>query len=125
MRVALVSGTRPDDVAGSLTYYFDPHHELQRLTFTGQAGDPTRILSAVMPRYGRRSLPTTDAAHYVGGDDRKPTSEVTVKYLPLMQAGGPKTEVRIDLRRGDVLGWEKAQVERGEPSLIPPSYRPW
>ena len=25
MRVALASGTRPDDVAGSLTYYFDEH----------------------------------------------------------------------------------------------------
>lgn len=125
MRVALVSGTRPDDVAGSLTYYFDPHHQLQRLTFMGQTADARRLLSAIVSQNGLRSLPTTDAAHYVGGDVKRPTSEVTVKYLPLMQASGPRMEARVDLRRGDVVGWEKTQVERGEPSLIPSNYRHW
>src|SRR5262249_15052442 len=51
MRVALVSGTQPDDVAGSLTYYFDPHHQLQRITFDGLTRDPRRILAATVTPY--------------------------------------------------------------------------
>lgn len=127
MRVALVTGTRPDDIAGSMSYYFDAHHQLQRITFTGQTADPRRLLATIVPRHGLKSLPTTDAAHYVGGDPKKPTSEVTVKYLPMVQsqAGTARTEVKVDLRRSDVVDWEKKQLDRGEPSLLPPSYRQW
>jgi hypothetical protein len=127
MRVPLVTGTRPDDVAGSLTYYFNQHHELQRLTFTGQSADARRLLATVVTRNGLRSLPTTDAAHYVGGNPKKPTSEVVVKYLPLIESDGnrPRTDIAIDLRRSDVVGWEKVQMETGEPKLLPTTYRQW
>src|SRR5262245_22553484 len=65
MRVAVVTGTQPDDVAGSLTYYFDEHHQLQRITFSGLTGDARRLLAAVVTPNGLKSQPTTDAAYYV------------------------------------------------------------
>jgi hypothetical protein len=86
MRVAVVSGTRPDDVAGSLTYYFDEHHELQRITFTGMTGDSRRLLAAVVTPNGLKSQPTTDAAYYVSGDPKKPSSHVSVRHLPIVRA---------------------------------------
>jgi len=126
MRVALVSGTRPDDVAGSLTYYFDEHHQLQRLTFAGQTADARRLLAATVTPNGLKSLPTTGAAHYVGGNPKQPTSQVIVKYLPQISspADGSRLEVSIDLRRTDIVGWD-GRERNGEPSLLPSSYRPW
>ena len=38
-RVALISGTREGDLAGSLTYYFNIQQRLQRITFQGSTGD--------------------------------------------------------------------------------------
>ncbi|HZN35222.1 MAG TPA: DUF6690 family protein [Pirellulaceae bacterium] len=127
MRVALVSGTRPDDVAGSLTYYFDEYHQPQRITFTGQSGDARRLLAAVVGPYGLKSLPTTDAARYVAGNPKQPTSQVVVKYLPQLQGSptSPRNEIALDLRRTDAIGWEQRQVQAGEASLLPPSYRQW
>jgi hypothetical protein len=126
MRVALVSGTRPDDLAGSLTYYFDEFHQLQRVTFNGRTGDARRLLGAVVPAHGLRSLPTTGAAHYVAGDSKKPTSHVIVNYLPLMPANSnARLEVALDLRRTDVVGWQQRQVQTGEPKALPSSFRRW
>ncbi len=127
LRVALVSGTRPDDVAGSLTYYFDEHHQLQRLTFAGLTADARRLLAATVTQSGLKSLPTTGAAHYVAGNPKQPTSQVIVKYLP--EISGPavtaRLEVAVDLRRADVLGRDRRERDLGEPSLLPSSYRPW
>ncbi len=52
MRVALVSGPRPADVHGSLTYYFDSTQQLQRVTFRGWIGEPTEFVQFVTSRHG-------------------------------------------------------------------------
>jgi hypothetical protein len=126
MRVPLVSGTQPHDVAGSLTYFFDEHHQLQRITFTGLTADPRRLLAATVTTYGLQSQPTTHAAHYTAGDPKKPTSQVLVKHLPVVSAAARvRSEVAVDLRRGDVANWTKKATQRTEPSLLPTSYRRW
>lgn len=103
MRVVLVSGTRPDDIAGSLTYFFDQHHQLQRITFSGLTRDPRRLLATVVTPYKLKSQPTTDAAHYIGGNPADPTSEVIVRHMPVIatERGFAETEVEVDLSRGD------------------------
>src|SRR5262245_12902881 len=45
LRVALVTGTRQDDLAGSLTYYFTPTQRCSKITFSGTTGDPRRLTS--------------------------------------------------------------------------------
>jgi Family of unknown function (DUF6690) len=127
MRVALVSGTRPDDVAGSLTYYFDDHHQLQRITFAGVTGDARRIVAATVTPYGLKSQPTTDAAHYIAGDPKRPTSEVTIRHLPIVRADvqRARAEVSVDLRRSEVVGWGEKAAREPEPKLVPASYRRW
>jgi hypothetical protein len=127
MRVAWVSGTRHDDVAGSLTYYFDQHHQLQRITFTGLAAEPRRLLAAVIPPYGLKSLPTTEAAHYIAGDPQQPTSEVIVKHLPVIAAdpAAPRVEVSIDLRGGNAHSPSAAVERDAEGRMLPTHYRRW
>ena len=46
----------------SNTYYFDQHHQLQRITFTGLTAEPRRLLAAVVTPNGLKSQPTTQAA---------------------------------------------------------------
>jgi hypothetical protein len=130
MRVPLVSGTQFDDIAGSLTYYFDEHHQLQRITFTGLTGDPRRLLAATVIPYGLQSQPTTHAAHYTAGDPKKPTSQVTVRHLPVVSAAARvRAEVAVDLRRSGANAFSskapgKTPIQ-SEPSLLPTSYRRW
>jgi uncharacterized protein DUF6690 len=127
MRVALVSGTRPDDVAGSLTYYFNEHHGLERVTLIGLTADPRRLLAAVVTPYGLKSQPTTDAARYIAGDPRRPTSEVIVRHLPLVAASSnaPRAEVAVDLRRADARSRFDRAGGEPEPTLLPSAYRRW
>jgi hypothetical protein len=126
MRVPLVSGTQPHDIAGSLTYFFDEHHQLQRITFTGLTADPRRLLAATVTPYGLQSQPTTHAAHYMAGDPKQPTSQVTVKHLPIVNAAARlRSEVAVDLRRGNAATSPETARKRVEPSLLPTSYRRW
>ena len=143
MRVALVTGTRTDDVAGSLTYYFDQHHQLQRITFEGLTRDPRRLLAATVTPYNLKSLPTTGAARYIAGDADDPTSEVFVEHLPVLTADpeAPRAEVSVDLRRAAPRRADKrAAVARPadtrtpsrktpgddpDAKLLPSSYRRW
>ncbi len=127
MRVALVSGTQPDDVAGSLTYYFDAHHQLQRITFDGLTRDPRRILAATVTPYKLKSQPTTGAAHYLSGDPREPTSEVVVEHLPVLTADptAARAEVTVDLRRADARTGRPRRDEDPEPKLLPSMFRRW
>src|SRR5262249_9806845 len=121
-----VTGTQPTDVAGSLTYFFDEHHQLQRITFTGLTADPRRLLATVVTPTGLKSQPTTDAAHYIAGEAQKPTSEVNVRH-PATMGGDGKTqmEVAVDLSRADALTWRAKAEREPEVKLMPSSYRRW
>jgi hypothetical protein len=50
-RVSLVTGTSPTDLAGSLTYYFNTHQQLDRITFHGTTGDATMLVTMLMSQY--------------------------------------------------------------------------
>jgi hypothetical protein len=127
MRVAWVSGTRPDDVAGSLTYYFDKHHQLVRITFTGLTAEPRRLLAAVVGPYGLKSQPTTNAAHYLSGEANDPTSEVIVNHLPVLVSSeaAPRAEISLVLGRRDARGGEHPRDRDPEKKLLPSAYRRW
>ena len=50
-RVSLVTGTDRTDIAGSLTYFFDPKQRVDRITFQGKTGDPTRLIRHLKQRF--------------------------------------------------------------------------
>ena len=47
MRVPLVSGPRPQDIHGSLTYFFDGQQQVQRIGFRGWTGDASELVNFV------------------------------------------------------------------------------
>jgi hypothetical protein len=127
MRVVLVTGTQPDDIAGSLTYYFDRHHQMQRITFTGLTRDPRRLLASVVTPYRLKSQPTTDAAYYLGGDPKDPTSEVIVRHMPVLvaEAGIANAEVEVDLSRGNSPSSGKRDEDEGLGKILTSVFRRW
>lgn len=122
LRVALVSGTRPDDVAGSLTYYFDDRHRLKRITLVGVTGDETRLVRFAMTRFGLQPVASLAAGLYAAGDPAKPTSRLEVKHLPVVrgEATNARAEVALDVVRADVL---ESPDDRED--YVPGSYRRW
>jgi hypothetical protein len=50
-RVPLVTGTTPGDLAGSLTYYFDPTQRVGRITFRGVTGDASGLIALLSTRF--------------------------------------------------------------------------
>ena len=51
LRVPLVTGTAPSDIAGTLTYSFDRYQRVQRLTVQGTTGDATRFMTELQQQY--------------------------------------------------------------------------
>jgi len=127
MRVVLVTGTRPDDIAGSLSYFFDRHHQLQRITFSGSTRDPRRLLATVVTPNKLKSQPTTEIAHYIAGNPDAPTSEVMVRHLPVIEAerGFAETEVDVDLSRGDQHHVGSRQESETDVKILPKLFRKW
>lgn len=65
-RVPLMTGTASDDVAGSLTYYFNARQQVQRITFQGTTGDAGRLIRflAAHYRFGRRMTQNPGLVRY-------------------------------------------------------------
>jgi len=84
-------------------------------------------LTAVITPYALKSQPTTDAAHYVAGDPREPTSEVIVGHPSLLDPSSPTplTEVSVDLSRGDILTSRDKRRSDPDIKLLPSTYRRW
>ena len=50
-RIPLVTGTAPTDIAGSLTYYFDPNQRLKRITFRGTTADVRGLVQILVAQH--------------------------------------------------------------------------
>ncbi len=96
-RVPLVSGTAPDDVAGSLTYYFNAHQRVERITFEGTTGDPAGLLKVLIGRYGFARRLTNDPGlfRYEVPVPRGPAKSYA--DLRLIQPNDPHRRYQIEL----------------------------
>jgi hypothetical protein len=114
MRIPLVTGPNPNDLAGSLTYYFDKKHQLQRITFFGHTGDPQRLLEMASGPLRMKPVPTLAAALYVTPATGKPTSAIRITHLPVVRSNTPnhKHEIALELNRpgGSALSEEMQEL---------------
>ncbi len=76
MRVPLVTGTQPTDLAGTLTYYFDRYQRVQRVTLHGVTGDPSRFLAELQHAYQLEQQPQLGGGLYLKNWNGRPTSVV-------------------------------------------------
>jgi len=98
-RVPLVTGTADDDLAGSLTYYFDKQQKVQRITFHGTSGNPRKLVTLLTGRYGFLRQSTDDPSLYLYQVkwNGKPTSELRIKPARVVRADAPHSRFEIEL----------------------------
>jgi hypothetical protein len=95
LRVPVVTGTNLDDLAGSLTYYFNHFHQLQRLSFEGYTGDERKLVGVVTQHYGLTPEPTLDAGMYVARWNNQPSSMLRVARAPIMTHDSPHSRLHV------------------------------
>lgn len=102
-RVPVVTGVNPDDLAGSLTYYFDREQQLQRLHFQGTTGDPSKLIAFVQQYYELQYEESLDAALYMKKWNGKPYSVLRVRRSTVVLADNTRNrfEVLLELNRPD------------------------
>ena len=102
-RVALVSGTQDDDLAGSLTYFFNRNHACQRITFQGTTGDARKLIAMLTTRYGFERQTSDDPGvwlYQIRWNGRS-TSELQVRPARVIRATEPTARFEVLLAMND------------------------
>ncbi|MBN2023118.1 MAG: hypothetical protein JW809_10025 [Pirellulales bacterium] len=100
-RVLLVTGAARDDLAGSLTYYFNPQQQVQKIAFNGTTGDPTELVRYLATRFGFARRLANDGGLFVyevpnrdGGGVR---SVLRIRPAGVVKADQPHRRFHVDL----------------------------
>ncbi|MBL9124539.1 MAG: hypothetical protein JNG90_12970 [Planctomycetaceae bacterium] len=101
-RVPLYTGTTEHSIAGSLTYYFDPKQQLQRITFVGTTGDPRALTDFLASQhYAAEATKEPGLQLYRFKQWDKTVGECLIYPARVVSASAPraKFEVNLDMRR--------------------------
>lgn len=104
LRVPIVTGTKTDDLAGTITYYFRHDHRLQRVCVHGFTGDPTRLVELMTNQYGMKARPSLDTGVYTIDWNGGPTSVLKVTRAPVMYSDANRNQhtVFLELNQPDM-----------------------
>lgn len=102
-RVPLVTGTREDDLAGSLTYYFNKQQRCARITFQGTTGDARRLIAYLSQRYGFKQQPSNDPNLYLYQIrwNGTPLSELHIRPARIIKSDAPLARFEVLLALND------------------------
>lgn len=102
-RVAFISGAQEDDVAGSLTYYFNRDHVCQRITFQGTTGDARKLISLLITRYGFQREMSNDPGMWLYQIrwNGRAMSELQIRPARIVRASAPNARFEILLAMND------------------------
>lgn len=64
-RVPLVSGTRIDDLSGSITYWFNSQGRCSKIEFIGRTGDARRLVELLESRFGLEQVTPIEPGTYL------------------------------------------------------------
>ena len=113
MRVPIVTGTRPDDIAGTLSYYFDGNERLQRVTLHGFTGDPRRLVSAMKTHYEMDREPSLEAGVFTKRWNGEPVHFLRMTHAPVVYSDAvhQKYTVFLELNQPDLAYGISRQAE--------------
>ncbi|MHB0955969.1 MAG: DUF6690 family protein [Pirellulaceae bacterium] len=101
LRVPLITGIRPEDVVGSLTYYFDKQRIVQRVALDGVTGDDRQLVAVVTQTFQLQPDPQAGVGIFVSKWNGEATSALWIRRLPVVSADNPfqKFEFSLELNR--------------------------
>lgn len=95
LRVPLITGTTPSDLAGTLTYYFDRYKRVQRVTVHGVTGDPSRFIAELQHAYQLQQQPSLGGGLYLLKWNGRPTSVVYTAPASVISADSPYARYNV------------------------------
>jgi len=99
-RVPLVTGSTESDVAGSLTYYFNPQQQVQRITFRGTTGDVRRLVALLTTRHRFTRRLTNDPGIFLYetvSPAGQPSGVLKVSMSGVVRSNDPYRRFDVDL----------------------------
>jgi hypothetical protein len=87
LRVPLITGTQPKDIAGTLTYYFDASQSLKRIDLHGLTGDPSNLANLMVQFYQLKPEQSLGGQLFTTRWNNRVTSVMHVAPAPIMYAG--------------------------------------
>jgi hypothetical protein len=101
LRVPVMTGTGPQAVVGSLTYYFDAQQQLQRIAMDGTMGDEREMVAMVTRLFELKPEPKAGVGIYVSRWNGKPISALWIRRMPVVHAhaGTQQYEFSLELNR--------------------------
>lgn len=97
LRVPFVTGTKAEDIAGTLTYYFDRGGKLQRLTIHGFTGDTTKLVTAATRDYGMQPEPSLEAGVYTRRWNGLPIHFLRLTHAPVIYSNAVHNKYTVFL----------------------------
>ena len=97
LRVPFVSGTQSTDVAGSLTYYFDPQQSLRRIQLLGTTGDPTVLVNLMLQYYHLQAEQSLGSHLYTSRWNNRVTSLMQLTPAPVIYSQDTHARYQIFL----------------------------
>jgi hypothetical protein len=97
MRVPLVTGSNPWDVCGSLTYYFDDQHRVQRITLIGTTGDASALVSYLAETFDFKAHRTSAAGFYTASRRRQVIGLLRLDHPAVIDANQPNQQLSVIL----------------------------
>ena len=99
-RVPIAIGSGPQTIAGSTTYFFDSHRQLQRIMLHGYAADPSELINLAASRFQMRRIPSPTDDLYTASVEGRTIGALRVKYAPVAESASEKrSEVLMELNR--------------------------
>jgi len=98
-RVTLITGTGQTDLAGAVTYYFDPQQRLQKMVFHGTTGDAKRLVQFLISRHHFERRLTDDPSVYLYKveQDGQALSELKIKTAPIVRTTSAYSRFEVSL----------------------------
>jgi hypothetical protein len=112
-RVPLVTGNRPESLAGSLTYYFNGQQELQRIVFHGTTGEPRPLIQLMVQKFEFKNVSDADAGaqRYQVRFSGRVVSELRVQPAQIVDNSQPhrRFAINLSLERPQKIHWFKGE----------------
>ena len=104
LRVPIVTGIKADDIAGTMTFYFDRSDRLQRLTLHGFTGNTKRFSETMVANYGLKKEPALEAGAYTKRWNGHPVHFMRLTHAPVVYSDAvhQKYTVFLELNQPDL-----------------------
>ncbi len=114
LRVPIVTGTQADDLAGTLTYYFDTSGKVQRITVHGFTGDPSKMASIMTEHFGLSREPSLEAGVFTRRWNGLPVHFLRLTHAPVVYSDAihQKYTVFIELNQPNLAFGISPEAQR-------------